>query len=285
LSEAQWQAEFAKYQKIPQYSQLFPDMSLGQFQFIYGFEWFHRLLGRLVGVAFALPLAWFWLRGTLPAGLKLKLVGLLGLGALQGAVGWWMVSSGLSERVEVSQYRLAVHLLLASLTYAALLWLAVGLGRNRSVPARPGVRFVAGGIVLLVFLQIGLGALVAGLRAGLTYNTWPLMDGRLVPPIGHLFVLTPWWKNFFETIPLVQFQHRLVAYVLLAVALAHFWRARADAAVATRSAVLAGLVLLQASIGVTTLLFAVPLWAGLLHQATAMLVLGMAVIHRRLLND
>jgi cytochrome c oxidase assembly protein subunit 15 len=286
LNVAQWQAAFAEYRKIPQYSQLFPDMTLGRFQFIYAFEWFHRLLGRLVGVAFALPLAWFWWRGALPAGLKLKLVGLLGLGALQGVVGWWMVSSGLSERVEVSQYRLAVHLLLASLTYAALVWLAAGLGRHRSVAAGAGLRFAASGIVLLVFLQIGLGALVAGLRAGLTYNTWPLMDGRIAPPIEHLFVLTPFWKNFFETIPLVQLQHRLVAYVVLAVALLHAWAARAyGATIATRAMVLAGFVLLQASIGVMTLLLVVPLWAGLLHQATAMLVLGTAVVHRRLMAD
>jgi cytochrome c oxidase assembly protein subunit 15 len=289
LSAAQWQEAFDKYKAIPQYSQLFPTMTLGDFQFIYAFEWFHRLLGRLIGIAFFVPLVWFWAMGRLPPGLKPKLVAVLGLGALQGAVGWWMVKSGLSERVEVSQYRLALHLLLASVTYAALLWLAVGLVRPRTGD-RAGwrLRRVADGVLALVFLQIGLGALVAGLRAGLTYNTWPLMDGRLVPPAGDLFDKTPLWSNFFENVTLVQFQHRLVAYVLLAVVLAQAFatvRIAGRSAAARRAVTLAALVTLQAAVGITTLLLVVPLWAGLLHQAVAMLVLGMAVIHRRRLDE
>ncbi|MBV9636271.1 MAG: COX15/CtaA family protein [Methylobacteriaceae bacterium] len=289
LDTAQWQAEFEKYKQIPQYSQLFPTMSLTDFQFIYSVEWFHRLLGRLIGVAFILPLAWFWTSGRLPANLKPKLVALLGLGALQGAVGWWMVTSGLSDRVEVSQYRLAVHLLLASLTYAALIWLAVGLAERRPQAAATlgRLRAEAGLIVALVLLQIGLGALVAGLRAGWTFNTWPLMDGRLVPPLHFLFNERPWWANFFENVTLVQFQHRMIAYLVLAAAAAHAFDAArvAPGHLARRALALAALVAMQALIGITTLVLAVPLWAGLLHQAFAMVVLAAAVINCRRLCE
>ncbi len=285
LGEADWLAEFEAYKQIPQYQQLFPAMSLAEFRFIYFWEWGHRLLGRLIGLVLIVPMLVFWIRGQLPGQLKLPLLGVLLLGALQGAVGWWMVRSGLSERVEVSQYRLATHLLFACLTFAIVVWLATGLAR----PAKRGrpagrVKLAASALIGLIFLQIGLGGLVAGLRAGLVYNSWPLMDGRLVPPFADLVALSPPWRNLFENITTVQFDHRLVAFGLVGLAIWHAIDTRRQAsggAAARRATGLAGLATLQAAIGIATLVMVVPLWAGLFHQALALLLLGGAVWHRR----
>jgi cytochrome c oxidase assembly protein subunit 15 len=216
--------------------------------------------------------------------LKVKLLGILALGGLQGFVGWWMVSSGLSDRVEVAQQRLAIHLLLASLTFACLVWLAASL-KPKIALAPAGLRHFASLIVLMVFTQIGLGALVAGLRAGHVYNTWPLMDGALTPPASVLTSLTPAWRNLTDNVALVQLDHRLVAYALLALALIQaVVAARYGGKIALRAFILLGLVVMQAAIGIVTLLLAVPLWAGLLHQAFAMLVLGKALIYRQALS-
>jgi len=283
LSEAAWLVEFEKYKLIPQYQQLFPTMTLGEFKTIFYWEWGHRVLGRVIGLAFALPLAYFWLRGVLTPALKWRLTGLLALGGLQGAVGWWMVSSGLTKRVEVAPERLMVHLTLASITLAAIIWIAVGL-KPAAAEATQRLRKGAFALLAVVLTQIGLGALVAGSRAGLTYNDWPFMAGHLVPPMEHLSRMDPWWLNFFENITLVQFQHRLVAYALLALALWHMVAARRQAPrskAARRATALAGLVAAQAVIGVITLMLVVPIWAGLLHQAFAMVVLAMAVVHAR----
>jgi heme a synthase len=291
LSPAEWLAEFENYKKIPQYAELFPDMDLRGFKFIFFFEWSHRLVGRLIGAAMVLPLIFFWAKGLLPPGFKPKLLGILALGALQGFVGWWMVKSGLSDRVEVAQERLAIHLLLASLTFAALVWLAASLkARGGQLPARipPGPRWLAGGMVFLVLLQIGLGGLVAGLRAGRAFNTWPLIDGYFWPPVDKLTLLSPLWRNFFDNILLVQFQHRMIAYALLALALAQAFyasRAAVGSRAVRRAWAVAGLVAIQASIGIATLVLVVPLWAGLLHQAFAMIVLGMAVAHAQALSN
>ena len=287
LTMADWQSEFEKYRQIPQFAQLFPDMDMRHFQFIYFWEWGHRLLGRLIGLAFAVPLFWFAVRRLLPSGwFGAKLAGLLLLGGLQGFVGWWMVKSGLSERVEVSQYRLAAHLLLASLTFAALVWLAASLGPRRAQTGQGALRPLASMLVVLVLLQIGLGALVAGLRAGLAYNSWPLMDGVFVPPFEDLTRLAPLWTNLFENITTVQFQHRMIAYALLALALWQVFAARRIGGRASRRATaLAGLVLCQAGVGIATLLLAVPLWAGLAHQALAMVVLAMAVVNHQALSQ
>ncbi|WP_026605691.1 COX15/CtaA family protein [Methylocapsa acidiphila] len=285
LSEAAWLAEFENYKKIPQYAQVFPDMDLSGFKFIFFWEWSHRLLGRLIGVATALPLAFFWARGMLPKGFKAKLLGVLALGALQGFVGWWMVKSGLVGRIEVAQERLAIHLLLASATFAALVWLAASLTRSARAGSErpaPGLSWFANGFILLVLLQIGLGALVAGLRAGRAFNSWPLIDGAFIPPREKLLLLEPIWRNFVDNMLLVQFQHRMVAYALLAVALLqalYVWRRAGSGPDARRALILFGLVGAQMAIGVATLVLAVPLAAGLLHQAFAMIVLGAAVIH------
>lgn len=289
LSHADWLAEFARYKQIPQYRDLFSSMNLSGFKFIFLWEWSHRLLGRLIGVVFAVPLLIFWLRGMLPAGYKLKLLALLLLGGFQGFVGWWMVTSGLVHRVEVAQQRLAVHLFLASLTFAALVYLASSLVPRKAAtqPAAARLRRFATAIVCVIFLQLFLGALVAGLRAGRAYNTWPLMDGHFIPPSQLLFALQPFWRNFTDNIAMVQFQHRMVAYVLLLLTLAQalcamVWARKSRAM--RRAFHLFGLVLMQACLGIVTLLLVVPLWAGLLHQAFAMFVLAEAVIYRESLS-
>jgi cytochrome c oxidase assembly protein subunit 15 len=205
-----------------------------------------------------------------------------GLGAFQGAVGWWMVASGLSGRVEVSQYRLAFHLTLASLIYVALLWTAQGLAPRTGPPAPPRLRLSAKFLLALVLLQIYLGALVAGLRAGLIYNTWPLIDGGLVPATSQLLFNEPWWRNFFENPLTVQFDHRLVAYAVLAGALLHAVDAGRSfpSGAARRGAVaLAIVVTLQATLGILTLLAQAPLGLALMHQAMAMIVLTAATVH------
>jgi heme a synthase len=287
LSHDAWVIEFDKYKEIPQYSVLFSSLDLNGFKFIFFWEWSHRLLGRLIGVAFALPLIVFWARGALTGALKAKLVGVLALGGLQGAVGWWMVKSGLVDRIEVAQQRLAIHLLLASLTFAALIWIATSLGSRREEKIAPWQRGLAFTILLVTFLQIFLGALVAGLRAGRAYNTWPLMDGHFAPPAEVLTALSPLWRNLTDNIAMVQFQHRMVAYTLLALAIvqaiATVRFARGSSA-ARRAKGFAHTVALQLLLGIVTLLLAVPIWAGLLHQAFAMVVLAFATKNAQVLS-
>jgi cytochrome c oxidase assembly protein subunit 15 len=286
LSEAQWEDAFEQYKQIPQYREMFPDMDLSRFKVIYAWEWSHRLLGRIIGVAFALPLAWFWLRGRLSRRLKPKLLGILGLGALQGAVGWWMVSSGLANRVEVAQERLAIHLLLAALIFSACLWVAGGLGPGARINLARGRRrlsFVASLLLALVFVQLGAGALVAGLRAGYAYNTWPLMDGSFIPPAEELTRLSPWWANLVDNITTVQLDHRMLAYLIFAIALLHLIDAGvvAGGRAARGAGVLFGHIVAQIGLGVATLVLVVPLWAALSHQALAMGVLAVATLHAR----
>ena len=285
LSEADWQTAFAKYKQIPEYRDVNAGMSLEAFKFIYWWEWSHRFLGRFIGVAFALPLAAFWISGRLPPRLAPKLVGVLALGALQGAVGWYMVRSGLVDRVDVSHYRLALHLGLAFLILALVVWLALGVQDGMGAATSKTHRRVAMLLVALVLLQVVLGALVAGLKAGLAYNTWPLMDGKLVP--NGLGALSPWWLNLFENVTTVQFNHRMAAYVL---ALAALWHAMAlargagEPVVARSGAVLAAAVVAQMALGIWTLLWSVPLWLGLAHQAGAAGVLVVAVWHLHRVN-
>jgi cytochrome c oxidase assembly protein subunit 15 len=282
LSDADWQAEFARYKLIPQYAQLNRDMNLDGFKAIFYWEWAHRLLARIIGLAFVLPLLWFWRKGRLAGPLGRQMLVATGLLALEPVVGWWMVASGLSERVEVSQYRLAAHLLIGTATFGALLWAATGLRQRPREAASARFAAASGVLTLLVFCQIGLGALVAGLRAGLTFNTWPLMDGRLIPD--GLFILSPWWRNLFEDVTTAQFDHRLTAYIVVALALWHVvaaLRAAPRTALARRALAVGGLALSQAALGIVALLLVVPIWAGLLHQAFAMLLFGMAVVHWR----
>ena len=285
LSDADWQEAFARYRQIPQYARVNAGMSLAEFKSIFWWEWGHRLLGRLLGVVFAAPLAWFWWRGAIRGRLRGQLVGLLALGGLQGAIGWHMVQSGLVDRVSVSQYRLALHLTMAIVIFGALVWIALSLGARERRPirldtVRPGQVRLGLVLGLAVLVQIVLGAFVAGLKAGLTYNTWPLMDGRLLPD--GLLALSPWYLNPFENITLVQFDHRLMAYTVLALATWHalsLWRHADDERVAHSALALLAAILAQAGLGIWALLAVVPLPLGIAHQAGAVIVFGIAVWH------
>lgn len=287
LSVPEWQAEFEKYQAIPQYREINRGMTLSEFKTIFWWEWTHRLLARSVGFAFLLPFLYFLWRGWIERELRARLWVIFGAGGALGAVGWWMVSSGLSERVSVSQYRLAFHLTLACAIFAAIVWTAQRL-RPRPVIAVPArVRATAIGLAILVTLQIYLGALVAGLDAGETYNTWPLIDGSFVPDGARLFFDTPLWRNFFENILTVQFDHRMVAYALLLAALLHAadaWRSTSDKAARSGALLLALTVAVQAALGIVTLLQQAPLSLSLLHQGVAIAVLTLAVLHAERLN-
>jgi cytochrome c oxidase assembly protein subunit 15 len=283
MSEAAWQAEFDKYKTIPQFQKLNSGMTLAEFKTIFWWEWAHRLLGRVIGAVFLLPFLWFLWRGWIEPALKPRLWGIFALGALQGGIGWWMVASGLVHRTDVSQYRLALHLTLACIIFAAIVWTARRLAPCAEIVDAPRrTRLGAGLLVVLVLAQIYLGALVAGLDAGLTYNTWPLMDGNLVPPAADLLRLTPAWRNAFENVLTVQFDHRVLAYALWLVAVLHAVdavRSLGGHPAARGAIVLAVAVTLQAVIGIGTLLMNVPIGMALLHQAMAVVVLMIAVIH------
>lgn len=280
LDQQQWLQAFAAYKTIPQYSQLNAGMTLDEFKTIFWWEWSHRLLGRLIGIVYLLPFLWFLWRGALGAQLRRRLWLIFALGALQGAVGWWMVASGLSQRIEVSQYRLATHLVLALLIFAAIVWTVRRIGEQPSVASFSRLKIT--GIVLLVltFVQLYLGALVAGLRAGKIYNTWPDIDGALIPSAAGLFFDTPWWRNFFENMLMVQFEHRMVAYVLFVIATLHAVdavRSRAGGSIISGACWLAGAVAIQATLGILTLLNQVPIDLALAHQGMAIAVLTLAV--------
>ena len=285
LTEAAWLAEFEKYRAIPQYQLLNQGMSLADFKFIYWWEWGHRQLGRLIGVVYMLPLLWFVARGAVRGRLMLGLIALGALGGFQGAIGWLMVASGLKEgMIAVAPIKLALHLTTAFLILTFLVWTARRLRpapvAQDNAPRRVAalMALAAKGLVALLLLQVALGALVAGSKAGLTYNTWPLMDGDLVPPAARLFAGTPWIENFVDNPTLVQFNHRMTAYLLLALAILH-WLAARGTQVARGAGHLAAAILAQGAVGVLTLLLVVPLWAGLLHQLLAALLLIAAVIH------
>jgi cytochrome c oxidase assembly protein subunit 15 len=281
LSDDAWQQEFEAYRAIPQYQERNRGMSLDAFKIIYWWEWTHRLLARSTGAVFLLPFLFFLWRGWVPRRLQARLWGLFAGGALLGAVGWWMVSSGLagSGRVSVSPYRLAFHLTLATAIYGAVLWTAQQLAPQRPLDTPRRLRLGAMAIAVLVLGQIYLGALVAGLNAGLVYNTWPLIDGAFVPHTSHLLFLRPVWRNFFENSLTVQFDHRMLAYVLWLAVMLHAndaWRARREISGAL---ILTGAVTLQAILGIVTLLNQAPIELALTHQMVAILVFTIAVLH------
>lgn len=269
LTEADWQDVFEKYKLIPEYQTVNAGMTLDEFKFIFWWEWGHRFLGRIIGFVFFLPFAFFAATGRLSRRALWQCLGLFVLGGLQGALGWYMVASGLVERVDVSQYRLSAHLTLATVIYAAMLWVAFGLDReHRSVAT--GRDWTALLIPALIVLQIAAGGFVAGLDAGMGYNTWPLMDGALVPK--GLFVMSPAWANLFENAMTVQFNHRVLAYVIAVIAAIY-----AYAAPTKTAALVLAAVLLQIALGIWTLLAQVPLSLGLLHQGGALIVLAAAL--------
>jgi heme a synthase len=282
LSQAEWERLFALYQQIPEYSQVNAWMGLDEFKTIFWWEYIHRLWGRLIGLVFAVPLAWFWLRGRIDRRLGRKLLIALALGAAQGLLGWFMVASGFAERTDVSQYRLTAHLLLALVIYAYLLWLALSVlwpDPERSDDlAAPALRRCLQGLLALVALTVVSGGFVAGLNAGLTYNTFPLMDGELIPR-GYA-LLSPWIVNLFENVTAVQFNHRLLAVMSVTAALGLWlWSLSRDLASTAQLgfAALAILALIQLALGITTLLLVVPVTLGAAHQAGAILVLTAAI--------
>ena len=286
LSAADWAAEFAKYQQIPEYRLVHYAMTLDEFKSIYWWEYAHRLLGRLIGVVFALPFVWFLVGRRLPRRLIPPLCGILLLGFAQGGLGWYMVESGLADRVEVSQYRLVAHLALALAIYSAILWVALGVvrGSPRADP-RPGWRRAAEIILFFIGVTILAGGFVAGTRAGLTYNTFPLMDGRLVPEgYGQL---RPFILNWFENVAAVQFDHRLLA-VATAVVIALVWAAgqRTGLPKPARAALhtLLGVAALQVALGISTLVLVVPIPLAAAHQAGALLLLTAAILLRHTLR-
>lgn len=272
-----WEQAFALYRQIPEYEQVNSGMSVDEFKTIFWWEWGHRMLGRVIGLAFALPLVFFYLTRRLKARHAPVMLALFAAGGLQGLIGWWMVRSGLTERVDVSQIRLAIHLVLACLIFSAIVAVAMTLDRKRGTAHGVAMIVMAGAILVTTWVQIFLGGLVAGLHAGLTFNTWPLMDGRLFP--AGLMVQAPAWFNFFENVKTVQFDHRLAAYTLCALAIVYAvlaWRSR-RAALARPGACVLALALAQTTLGIATLLAGVPISLALAHQAGALLLLIAAV--------
>ena len=275
LSEAQWVSEFEKYKQIPEFAAEHPDMDMAGFRFIYFWEWAHRQLGRFIGLAWAIPFLWLALRRRLPKGRGLAFTAVLLLIGLQGAIGWWMVYSGLQEgMVSVSQYRLATHLGMAFVILGILLWL--WLDQRGGGERRAERRLVLPGVLLgVTYLQIVAGAFVAGTGSGKTYNEWPLMDGRVVPD-GYL-IQEPALRNIFENPAAIQFNHRMLAYVLLALFALVAWRYRRTAALRAPLALLGGLLFWQVALGVWTLLAAAPLNLALLHQFSSVLIFLAAI--------
>ena len=273
LTDSDWQAAFAKYQLSSQFKLQNSAMTMVEFHSIYWWEWAHRFLGRFIGFAVALPLIFFAWAKMLPTGMWPKICVMLILGAAQGALGWYMVASGLVDRVSVTQYRLAAHLTLATIIFAYVLWVRFTLAQN----GKP--RFgLASLTVLLVLFQIAAGGFVAGLNAGQGYNTWPLMDGAVLP--NGLLAMQPWWLNSFENALAVQFNHRLLAYVIFALAAWQLWTLRSRAQIFLFVAVLG-----QIAWGISTLLWHVPLQLALAHQAGALVVLAAAVWNLKVASE
>ena len=292
LSDAAWQAEFDKYKQIPEYQYVHYGMTLAEFKSIFFWEYTHRLWGRLIGIVFAVPFLWFLVRGRIRPGLWPRLAALFVLGGLQGVVGWYMVKSGLADRVDVSQYRLVAHLGLALFIYGAMLWVALGLLPQPPVAATAakappaGLRHLSSLLVLMVFVTLLSGGFVAKLNAGLVYNTFPLMDGRWIPD-GYA-QMEPFWRNWFENIPAVQFDHRLLAMSTAAVAVLTWLAAQRllPAATPARRAghALLAAAALQVMLGISTLLLVVPIPLAAAHQAGAVVLLTAAIVFRHRLR-
>ena len=282
LSEADWQALFAQYRQTPEYKLVNRGMSLDAFKTIFWWEYGHRLLARLIGIVFIVPLAWFWLRGRIDRHLGVRLLGVFVLGGLQGAMGWYMVKSGLVDDPKVSHFRLTAHLGLALMIFWAMLWVALGQlypprqSFERSSGKLGGFALI---VTTLVFVMALSGGLVAGIRAGYAYNTFPLMNGHWIPP--ELFTIEPWWRNFFYNMATVQFDHRVLAYLLILAVGWLWWRVNAiNGSLRARRCVafLGGALALQIGLGIATLLYKVPVLLGVLHQGGALLVLTGAIL-------
>jgi cytochrome c oxidase assembly protein subunit 15 len=287
LSHAEWERLFHLYQQIPEYQQDNAGMTLAEFKAIFWWEWVHRLWGRTIGVVFLVPFLWFLIRGRIRRGLVPHLVVMFVLGGLQGLLGWYMVESGFADRTDVSQYRLVAHLGAAVAIYVYILWVALGLlepGPAASPDRRAGrLRGLLIGLAVLVGVTMASGGFVAGLNAGLIYNTFPLMDGRLIPD-GYAD-MQPFAVNLFENVAAVQFDHRVLAVsTVVLTAVLWLWARRLDLSRAARTAISAAAAMawVQIGLGIATLVLVVPVWLGALHQAGAILLLSLTIwaIHR-----
>ncbi len=271
LSQADWETLFARYRETPQFGKVFPDMGVEGFKSIFWWEYIHRLLGRVIGLVFLVPFLFFLVKKKLAKPLAWKLAGVFVLGGLQGVMGWYMVKSGLVDDPRVSHFRLTAHLGLALVIFAAEFWLALEiLAANQKKKYQPLALAVAG----LVFLMALSGGFVAGLRAGHAYNSFPLMNGHLIPP--EAFMLEPWWRNFFWNVATVQLVHRMFFWLLLVLIPLLWWQARRTQAKVAAHHLLA-IFVLQATLGIATLLLAVPVPLAALHQAGAVLLLAAAL--------
>jgi heme a synthase len=274
LSQADWETLFAKYRETPQFQRVFSNMDLAGFKSIFWWEYLHRLLGRTIGLVFLLPFLFFYLKNKLSKPLAWKLAGVFVLGGLQGAMGWYMVKSGLVDDPRVSHFRLTAHLGLALLIFAAEFWIALDLLNFHEETGKTRREILPLAVLGLVFLMALSGGFVAGLRAGHAYNTFPLMNGQLIPP--EAFMLEPWWRNFFWNVATVQLVHRTFFWLLLILVPLLWWQARrTEAKIAVHH--LLALFLIQATLGIATLLLAVPVALGAAHQAGAVLVLAAAL--------
>jgi cytochrome c oxidase assembly protein subunit 15 len=289
LNQAEWDETFEKYKKTPEYHKVNHQMGLEEFKGIFFWEYWHRVLGRLIGVVFLLPFLYFCWRRKIDPPLLPKLLGIFVLGGLQGAMGWYMVKSGLIDDPRVSQYRLTAHLSLAFLIFVAMMWLALGLLSERrrltgatgatsatSELTLKGLQRFAFWLAILVGYMVVSGGLVAGIRAGKAYNTFPLMNGHILPP--ESFIIDPWYLNFFNNMALVQFDHRLGAWLLAFLVPWLWWKIRAAAlspSVRLAATLVLVAVFLQIVLGISTLLLAVPVGLGAAHQGGAMIVLGL----------
>jgi cytochrome c oxidase assembly protein subunit 15 len=284
ISQADWDELLEKYRTSPQYQQINKGMSIDEFKTIFWWEYFHRLLGRLIGIVFFLPFVYFLIKKKIDKPLGLKLTGIFILGGLQGFMGWYMVMSGLVDNPHVSQYRLTAHLGLAFVIFAAMFWVALGLlSPSAASHGVDGLRRFAHGLSWLIFIMVLSGGFVAGIRAGLAYNTFPLMNGHFIPP--DLFILEPWYRNFFENITTVQFDHRMIAWILIFTIPLFWYKAmRANLPKTTQLACHLFLLMLiiQATLGITTLLHVVPTHLAAAHQGGALLLFAASlwVSHR-----
>jgi cytochrome c oxidase assembly protein subunit 15 len=294
LNDQQWQEAFAKYQLTPEFQQVNFGMSIAEFRGIFWWEYFHRLLGRLIGFVFFIPYALLLLLRRLHGPLAWKLLGIFLIGGLQGAMGWYMVKSGLVDDPRVSHLRLTAHLGIAFVILAAMFWVALDLLLARRPTDRPdspdprvaGLSRFASALAALVFLMVLTGGLVAGIRAGFAYNTFPLMNGQLMP--SEIFMIEPWYLNFFNNMATVQFNHRLLAWLLAFLVPWFWWRLRnADAGPRARFAahVLLGALAVQIALGIATLLLVVPIPLAAAHQGGAVFVFAASLYAARTLRD
>jgi len=283
MSQADWDAAFARYQATPEYAQVNKGMALDEFKGIFWWEYAHRLLGRVIGVIFLVPFLWFLVRRQIPPGYGARLAAIFVLGGLQGALGWYMVKSGLVDDPRVSQFRLTAHLGLAFLIFGAMFWTALSLlagGREAQRRDRErSIRRFAFAIAGLVLVMVLTGGLVAGIRAGFAYNTFPSMNGQIVPP--EIMLLEPWWKNFFYNMATVQFDHRLLAWALAFLVPLLWWKIRRDHGAPARARngvnLLVAMLAVQIALGIMTLIHVVPLPLAAAHQAGAVLVFALAL--------